>query len=432
VTTIVLFQGLKSSVTQILTLVLGFLVICVGITVLQMSKVDPAQLTKLDRRSTILLQAARAKTEGVEMAEEKSELSGMEDPGMDTLRGSFGTVGSIIRARSAKRMSMRNADGRPGQRQWGSGRVGGPNGMRVDTHATGYDPNGAPISYLAGIPTPNPEVSTMDRLNGVKRHQLYDAPVPMQRQTTGSFSGRGADEEASSTVGNVGGQSGMAKKPTIKFGDQDLVHQYHPPGKGGRGERTDSNAVHDYRKSHGPGGMPPVPSLPSFDSAADGYPPSRQRTLTDATPTVSKLLAEQERERSISFPEHLVPRTEMTGETASAPPSMSPRFLNKNGGRVNAREVFPNDSPTELSASSSTGNLLVGFPSGESIQAELMAAQQDDLTRGRKTKKYPKGDETDDREESVSLWQRGGDADSDSSHPEGGIRLVTTGVGNRF
>ena len=67
-----------------------------------MSKVDPTQFTKLDRRSTILFQAARKQTEAVE---EKFP-SGVEEPGIDTLRGSFGTVGSIIRARSARRMSQ--------------------------------------------------------------------------------------------------------------------------------------------------------------------------------------------------------------------------------------------------------------------------------------------------------------------------------------
>ncbi|KAG6846421.1 hypothetical protein H0H93_014063, partial [Arthromyces matolae] len=77
VTTIVLFQGLKSTVTGILTLVMGFLVICVGIVILQMSKVDPQSLSsKLDRRSTLLLQAARSQTEGYE---EKDAL-GVEDP----------------------------------------------------------------------------------------------------------------------------------------------------------------------------------------------------------------------------------------------------------------------------------------------------------------------------------------------------------------
>ena len=106
VTTIVLFRGLAAPPAQIITLVMGFLVICVGITILQLSKIDPSQLKipGLDRRSTMLLQAARSNTEGVD---EKS-VAAVEDPGMDTLRGSFGAVGSIIRARSARRMSMRS------------------------------------------------------------------------------------------------------------------------------------------------------------------------------------------------------------------------------------------------------------------------------------------------------------------------------------
>ena len=44
VTSVILYQGLKASVTTIVTVVLAFLVICTGITILQMSKVDPRKL----------------------------------------------------------------------------------------------------------------------------------------------------------------------------------------------------------------------------------------------------------------------------------------------------------------------------------------------------------------------------------------------------
>ena len=102
VTTVVLLQGLSATVSQIITLVLAFLVICCGITILQMSKVDPKELgNKLDRRSTMLLQAARSQTERLD----EKDITGIEDPGIDSIRGSFGGVGSMIRARSAKRMS---------------------------------------------------------------------------------------------------------------------------------------------------------------------------------------------------------------------------------------------------------------------------------------------------------------------------------------
>lgn len=135
VTSVILFQGLKASAAQIITLVMAFLVICCGITILQMSKIDPADLgKKLDLRSTMLLQAARSNTEKVE----EKDLTGVEDPGIDSIRGSFGPLGSMIRASSVRRMSQSNRTGTFGSR----------NGLP----RTPYD--------------------------GLRRHQLYDAPVP--------------------------------------------------------------------------------------------------------------------------------------------------------------------------------------------------------------------------------------------------------------
>jgi hypothetical protein len=139
---------------------MAFLVICVGITILQMSKVDPASLTKLDRRSTILLQAARSSTQRME---EKSVLD-VEDPGMDAIRGSFGPVGSIIRARSARRMSQSSGGPNARSRQTGLGAPG-----PFDGRSWISDNLSAP-----GTPPQQP----IDLLAGMKRHQLWDAPVP--------------------------------------------------------------------------------------------------------------------------------------------------------------------------------------------------------------------------------------------------------------
>lgn len=147
-----------------------------------MSKVDPTQLNKLDRRSTILLQASRKNTEITEKS-----LSGAEDPGMDALRGSFGAVGSIIRARSARRLSQSMHDAhsvRP--------RHGFPSGTP--------DPQGAP-AYL-------------------ERHQLYDNPMPRRKESM-----------AGSDIGDISLRSGPPRTPTIKFGDQDVAHYYHGPGE---------------------------------------------------------------------------------------------------------------------------------------------------------------------------------------------------------
>ncbi|KAI0368859.1 DUF803-domain-containing protein [Pilatotrama ljubarskyi] len=59
VTSVILYQGLKASASQIITIVLAFAVICTGITILQMTKVDPRTLTNVDEHTTLLLEAAR-------------------------------------------------------------------------------------------------------------------------------------------------------------------------------------------------------------------------------------------------------------------------------------------------------------------------------------------------------------------------------------
>jgi magnesium transporter len=194
----VLFQGLKASATQIITIVMAFIVICFGITILQMSKVDPTSLSKLDRRSTILLQAARQNTE----ATDEKLPSGFEDPGIDALRGSFGTFGSIIRANTARRMSK-------------SGR--GSSSLRNRTSAS-------PRPYDVEADTP----TTLDsKLLGMTRHQLYDAPVPRNSMER--------DSSASSE-----------RRPTIKFDAKDVVHQYHPTGKSGIATHEQRDATRGY------------------------------------------------------------------------------------------------------------------------------------------------------------------------------------------
>lgn len=116
ITSFILYQGLKASAVSLITMVLGFLTTCLGITLLQMSKVDPTSLSKLDRKSTILLQASKQHTEEAE----KGQVTALEDPGMDALRGGFGAVGSIIRARSVSRR-MSNASSLYGQGVYGQG-----------------------------------------------------------------------------------------------------------------------------------------------------------------------------------------------------------------------------------------------------------------------------------------------------------------------
>lgn len=76
-----------------------------------MSKIDPRHLTKVDRKTTILLQVARDEVkppgEGDEMDEEKL-LESTEEPSLDALAGRFSALsGTIVRARRRAAMKGR-------------------------------------------------------------------------------------------------------------------------------------------------------------------------------------------------------------------------------------------------------------------------------------------------------------------------------------
>lgn len=132
VTSFVLYQGLKAPAVQLITMVLGFLIICLGITLLQLSKVDPTKLKGLGRRTTILMQANR---EVAETHDEKEEVTQFEDPGMDALRGGFGAVGSIIRARSVSRRMDLSQAGLSGGKRWFE--MGSESEGNLSTHGMG-------------------------------------------------------------------------------------------------------------------------------------------------------------------------------------------------------------------------------------------------------------------------------------------------------
>jgi magnesium transporter len=215
---------------------MAFLVICVGITILQMSKVDPTQFTKLDRRSTILLQAARQHTEAVE---EKSAV-GIEEPGIDTLRGSFGTVGSIIRARSARRVSQSSHATGPSSRF-------GASSSRVDLERVG--------STFSSSTAAN-----HSHYGGLTRHQLFDPPVPR-------LDGREPDAVSLSSQPS-------GRKPAIKFGEQDVIHSYHRGTSG-----KDGMATHEHRVvPRAPSSLSPLSaSVQSSTSPPEYLPASRLR-----------------------------------------------------------------------------------------------------------------------------------------------------------
>lgn len=160
-TTVVLYQGLKASINEILTVVFAFLVICSGITLLQISKVEPSRLRHLDRRTTLLLQAAQEEVARPETDDpEKALLQASEEPSLDAVRGTFGVGATIVRARrrastigdsnsthrSISRTSRRNSRARSRQ-----GSSHDRDGGKAEKESAGRD---------------------------LRRFQLTDAPVP--------------------------------------------------------------------------------------------------------------------------------------------------------------------------------------------------------------------------------------------------------------
>jgi len=190
---------------------MGFLVICLGITILQLSKVDPKEFKGLDRKSTILLQATRAKAEGVEEDSEKGLTAG-EDPGVDSIRGSFGTIRSIIRARTVRKMSMSSGRERSADAE-----------LRERKPRNHANVDASPRLVVDPLAT---------HFGGLKRHQLYDTPVPSPTSL-----------DPPEPSGHVEG-SPSKRQQTIKFGDRDMVHSYARVGVD-----DDRSAVHEYRDS---------------------------------------------------------------------------------------------------------------------------------------------------------------------------------------
>ena len=163
---------------------------------------------------------------------DEKNLTAVEDPGIDALRGSFGTIGSIVRAKSAKRMSMSSARA--------------PSTLRSRTNRdSDWDHPLPPLpQHLSGISGVSgfSNTPTQNVYPGMKRHQLYDPPV--------------IRDEDSLSMASRPSQMGSPRKQTIKFGEQDMVHSYHMPGSG------DNTATHQPRSAVRIGQFPTTPYTP--------------------------------------------------------------------------------------------------------------------------------------------------------------------------
>ncbi|WVW86403.1 hypothetical protein I302_108449 [Kwoniella bestiolae CBS 10118] len=340
ITSFILYQGLKASAVTLITMVLGFLVTCLGITLLQLSKVDPETLdTKLDRKSTILMQAAKHQTEDAE----KGELTSAEDPGMDALRGGFGAVGSIIRARSvSRRMSTSSS---------GTG-LGGGKGMygystgNLSTHGLGHlerfqlSDNPMPADAMDQISLHSAKSpSALSPSGGFPHHhnQYFPSPqrsksqlkasqnpfeyIPLDiitspnikfnsnsykvlnsplRRVSNSIATLSTLNTSISTSEKAQANDQILFSPLSKqFEEADVVHQYH------YGSQPDDAAVHSYRPHpppHSQGSIPP----PSPSASASGMPTmgNRQPSSGSVYPVIEEAdeedISSKEKEKASS------------------------------------------------------------------------------------------------------------------------------------
>jgi hypothetical protein len=196
-------------------LISGFFVIVLGITLLQLSKVDPKVLSEsgplgLDRRSTILLNASRSMSHHDSDAEKGTEL---EDPGIDALRGGFGAIGSIHRAISSRKsLSSRN-------RNMEEGAVRRRKTEESNTTNDGY-----------GLTT--------------VRHQLYDAPMPLDASDKVSMYSSSNGPPAPNPYLPEGGRR---RATTLSFAvEDDIAHDHRS-----RNDQLDSRFSEDYEDESG-------------------------------------------------------------------------------------------------------------------------------------------------------------------------------------
>lgn len=327
----------------------------------------------------------------------------IEDPGMDALRGSFGTFGSIIRARSAHRMSQ--------------------NSGRLPSHRR---PPGAPPPSVRDGAVPNTDTHVHDTLNGMKRHQLYDAPVPRHDTNSSIDSDRTA--------------SPLGKHATIKFDTQDVVYKYDVPGSGEKHTTERRVAV----------GSPSVgyPPLPSTPSRMDGLPPSSSHRNMDLLGISEENVgtesgsAESSHRRSVEIP---TSRINWDPKIHSAPPTVHQRFA----ATMSGSELTPSrtsllsfPSVTDSGPSENWEDPEMYARRHREWDVERESSPRDggrelqdkgreksrEKERPRVGKRYPGASEDDDREESISLWDRSRMDEDEGMSPQepspGGIRLV--------
>ncbi|WVQ75659.1 hypothetical protein IAR50_005288 [Cryptococcus sp. DSM 104548] len=367
VTSFILYQGLKASAVTLITMVLGFLVTCLGITLLQLSKVDPTALeNKLDRRSTMLMEASRHPTEDVE----KGDVAGMEDPGMDALRGGFGAVGSIIRARSvSRRLSS-------GSTLSAGGKYGAGN---LSTHGLGHMPR----YQLSDNPMPSDAMSQIS---------LHSAKSPSSR----SFTSGHAHFLSPNRTGNSRDDGDIVNMYQYDRDAEHYPHSFQAPPPPLRSYSTE-NHHHTY---HPNPLYPPVleEEESGYDKEVDAkgnFGSSRTRVYVDGAPD----------------------------QVQSAP-------IKGSAGYKNPYDIYPAraNEPYRAKSPKSIGNIF-HFPSGPDLSLDIPNRHRQDSRRStsrRERDNYPTLSKKDRNDEQEKEERRGlvrsdsdGSAEIVDSSPDG-------------
>ncbi len=264
ITSIILQQGLNASATQIVTLVMGFLVICAGIVLLQLSKIDPEDLADkpgMDHDTGLLIRASHSMISHGE----KAESLAYEDPGLDTVRGGMGIVGSMIRARSSRRLSSASSWRSRHHSAADEYTLRSRNNVPLTTHGAGdierYQLHDAPLS---------PRGIGMQRDNSA----LTVPGTPGRRETTIQFMpgadsphGHHAGDAASSGASGVT-QFGAMSHPlhSIREGSNGSGRSTEATGSGNNGSQRSPLYVDPYApRAHSP--LSPV--MPRSEGAPD-------------------------------------------------------------------------------------------------------------------------------------------------------------------
>lgn len=222
-------------------MIFGFFTICCGITLLQMSKVDPEDIAagkstgipSLDRRTTLLLSASKRAAhadedkplrehhdseKGEESMRDDGRNLDLEDPGVDTIRGFAGLAGSVQRALSARKTISRRKSH-----------------MSRHSHE-GYsiDEEGQIVIRDGRWRNRNSRSAAERDGDGFVRHQLYDAPMPADAMDRISAYSKSPVRSEFPPDAGVNAAARKARSPTaIGFDEEVVEHRY--PGVGQRG-----------------------------------------------------------------------------------------------------------------------------------------------------------------------------------------------------